>query len=381
MLYRFRYMEWTQYTLGMLAISQLLFTGLFFSVHHYQQALGRLFALFSVCLIAYILFSLALVDRASWSGYTLGRLTSAAPAVIWIIARYIFVDDNRIPRGAWLIIALYLALRASSTFVYSPGETGSFSSYFLFYIFPQLIMLGLALHTVYTALKGLKVDLVEERRRVRVPFVISMGILVAMVVGSGFFLSSGPFLADLFGFSIDSMPNELFFSYIFLAILAFNLALFRLPDHALELIVLRKPHPAKAVVGNTRSDADPALVHRIQSLIETDRLYAQPGLTIGDLAAMVPVQEYRLRRIINRQLGYRNFNQFLNRFRIDEATRRLHDPHEAAVSISNIAFNVGYSALSSFNKAFKETHGITPSQYRNGTPITKEIKTPSMVVL
>lgn len=359
-------MDWTQYTLGMLAISQLLFTGLFFIVHHYQQTLGRLFALFSVCLIAYILFALALFDAASWSGYILGRLTSAAPAVIWIIARYVFVDENRIPRGAWLIIGLYIALRAISTLVYSPGETNPFLYYFVFYILPQLTMLGLALHTVYTALKGLKVDLVEERRRVRVPFVISMGILVAMVVGSGFFLSSEPFLADAFGFSLDSMPNELFFSYIFLVILAFNLALFRLPDHALEVIVLRKPDPVKVAASNSRPDADPALVHRIRSLIEADRLYARTGLTIGDLAAVVPTQEYRLRRIINQQLGYRNFNQFLNSFRIDEATRRLDDPDEASVSISTIAFNVGYSALSSFNKAFKETHGVTPSQYRSG---------------
>lgn len=357
-------MEWTQYTLGVLAISQLLFAGLFFIIHHYQQTLGRLFALFSVCLIAYIIVALALVDAGSWYGYILGRLTSAAPAVIWIIARYVFVDENRIPPGAWLIIGLYIALRAIGVLVYSPSDANSFLYYFIFYILPQLIMLGLALHTVYTALKGLKVDLIEERRRVRVPFVISMGILVAMVVGSGFFLSSGPFLSDLFGFSIDSMPNELFFSYIFLVILAFNLALFRLPDHALEVIVLPKPDSVKAAAGNSRLGADPALVHRIRSLIEADRLYARAGLTIGDLAAMIPVQEYRLRRIINQQLGYRNFNQFLNSFRIDEATRRLHDPDEAA--ISTIAFNVGYSALSSFNKAFKEAHGVTPSQYRSG---------------
>lgn len=359
-------MDSTQYTLGMLAISQLLFTGLFFIVHHHQQTLGRLFALFCLCLIAYILFSLALVDPASWFGYLIGRLTSAAPAVIWIIARYVFVDENRIPRGAWLIIAVYIALRASSALVYSPGDTSSLLYYFLFYILPQFIMLGLALHTVYTALKGFKVDLVEERRRVRVPFVISMGILVAMVVASGFFLSSTPLLADAFGFSLDSMPNRVFFSYIFLVILAFNLALFRLPNHALELIVLRKPDPLQSAARHSRSDADPALVHRIRSLIEADRLYAQTGLTIGDLAAMVPVQEYRLRRIINHQMGYRNFNQFLNSFRIDEATRRLLDPNESAVSISTVAFNAGYSALSSFNKAFKEIHGVTPSQYRSG---------------
>ena len=33
--------------------------------------------------------------------------------------------------------------------------------------------------------------------------------------------------------------------------------------------------------------------------------------------------------------------------------------------IANIAYDVGYSALSSFNKAFKDIHNLTPTQYRN----------------
>jgi AraC-like DNA-binding protein len=44
----------------------------------------------------------------------------------------------------------------------------------------------------------------------------------------------------------------------------------------------------------------------------------------------------------------------------------LLDPAEEHIPISSIALDVGYASLSSFNKAFKDTHGVTPSTWRTG---------------
>mgnify|MGYP000532323731 CR=1 FL=1 len=112
------------------------------------------------------------------------------------------------------------------------------------------------------------------------------------------------------------------------------------------------PHLTPAPSTERRVD-NPALVERIFEVLKKERLYSRPGLTIGELAERLSLQEYRLRRVINKQLGYRNFNQFLNAFRIEEACNRLALPFEQREPIANIAFDVGYSALSSFNKAFK----------------------------
>jgi AraC-like DNA-binding protein len=87
----------------------------------------------------------------------------------------------------------------------------------------------------------------------------------------------------------------------------------------------------------------------------------------------VSVQEYRLRRLINQSLHYRNFNQFLNHYRIEEAARRLLDPAEEHIPISSIALDVGYASLSSFNKAFKDTHGVTPSTWRASDQATASV--------
>lgn len=72
--------------------------------------------------------------------------------------------------------------------------------------------------------------------------------------------------------------------------------------------------------------------------------------------------EHKLRRLINKELGYRNFNQYLNRYRIDEASKRLIS--EADLPILTIALDVGFNSLSSFNKAFKEKHQQTPTEFR-----------------
>ena len=67
-------------------------------------------------------------------------------------------------------------------------------------------------------------------------------------------------------------------------------------------------------------------------------------------------------------LSMDEINQYLNQYRIAEAARRLQDPAEINLPISTIALDVGYASLSSFNKAFKEVHGVTPSIYRSRAP-------------
>ena len=50
---------------------------------------------------------------------------------------------------------------------------------------------------------------------------------------------------------------------------------------------------------------------------------------------------------------------------VKKAIEILKSSGESGAKISGIALDVGYASLSSFNKAFKELHGVTPSVYRN----------------
>jgi AraC-like DNA-binding protein len=87
-------------------------------------------------------------------------------------------------------------------------------------------------------------------------------------------------------------------------------------------------------------------------------------LTISIFAQTLQVPEHQLRRTINAGLGYRNFNAFLNHFRIGEIKTVLADPARARTPILTLAMDVGYGSLAPFNRAFKELVGLTPSAYR-----------------
>jgi AraC-like DNA-binding protein len=111
-------------------------------------------------------------------------------------------------------------------------------------------------------------------------------------------------------------------------------------------------------------DIPPLLLRRLDKLMTVERVYRQEGLTIGGLAAKLDLPEYRLRQAINEGLGYRNFNAFLNRYRINEAKAALSDPTQRDVAVLTIAMDAGFQSIGPFNRAFKAETGLTPTEFR-----------------
>ena len=71
-----------------------------------------------------------------------------------------------------------------------------------------------------------------------------------------------------------------------------------------------------------------------------------------------------MRRVINAQLGFKNFNDFLNSYRISDARAILADPAQSRKTILEIGYELGYQSIGPFNKAFREQTGTTPTAYR-----------------
>jgi AraC-like DNA-binding protein len=116
--------------------------------------------------------------------------------------------------------------------------------------------------------------------------------------------------------------------------------------------------------GGIAEPPDAKLIGALKRLMTVERIHRREGLTIGALAAKLGLPEYRLRRLINQGLGYRNFNAFLNHYRIEEAKLALSDPAQAEVPVLTIALDAGFQSLGPFNRAFKAETGRTPSEYR-----------------
>ena len=348
---------------AVLAFFQLIFIAVFFLVHN-QGVLARLISLYCFCLSAYTLASMPFFSENLLSFYILLRLATLAPFILWIIAFTLFVDNGKVHPGAWLAIIIFELTRGVGIgiFYLNPGTINDIS-YLIVQIIPQMIMLGFAGHTLYLAYQGYSADLLEARRRLRLSFLLIMGVLLVIVVGSDFINQFSRYLLEPGQTLIPDVPNHFVSLYILILTFIFSQRIFQLSQDATTLISTESDHSGNLKKSNGTSRAvDPSLLERITQSMQEEKLYTQTGLTIAGLAKHLSMQEYRLRRIINQQLKYRNFNQFLNNYRIEDACARL---RESNTPISTIALDVGYASLSVFNKAFKERYGVTPTEYRN----------------
>src|SRR5690606_24641650 len=111
---------------------------------------------------------------------------------------------------------------------------------------------------------------------------------------------------------------------------------------------------------HSNSKSDDSLIQIVIKSMEEDRLYLRSKLSVQDLAKHVSSQEYLVRRAINYHMGYRNFSEFINHYRISDAANRLKNTNEP---VSNVGLNVGYTSLSAFHKAFKEKYLMTPKEF------------------
>ncbi|MBF9018702.1 MULTISPECIES: helix-turn-helix domain-containing protein [unclassified Oceanispirochaeta] len=88
--------------------------------------------------------------------------------------------------------------------------------------------------------------------------------------------------------------------------------------------------------------------------------YFSEGLTRYQVAELVDLNPDYFGRLLKKKTG-RNFNDFINGYKIKEAARLL---EESEMNIVDIAFEAGFESLSTFNRAFKKEKELTPSQYR-----------------
>jgi AraC-like DNA-binding protein len=81
------------------------------------------------------------------------------------------------------------------------------------------------------------------------------------------------------------------------------------------------------------------------------------------MAAAAAIPAKHLSQVINEQYEL-NFNDFINRYRVDEAKGKLLDPAAKEFKLLRIAFEVGFNSKSVFNRAFKKNTGLSPSEFR-----------------
>jgi len=88
--------------------------------------------------------------------------------------------------------------------------------------------------------------------------------------------------------------------------------------------------------------------------------YEQQSLSVVDIQNGTGISEAKISTIIKNKSGL-TFKQFLNKLRLTESKRLL---TETDLQVSEIAYKVGYSNVSHFNRIFKEVELCTPNDFR-----------------
>lgn len=104
------------------------------------------------------------------------------------------------------------------------------------------------------------------------------------------------------------------------------------------------------------------LFERMVNLMEKDKVYHDPNLTIDRLAAILDSNRTYLSRIINERTGM-NFSQYVSKHRIDEAISIIMESKGECL-LKTLAFDLGFKTTSSFYKAFSKETGMPPSSFR-----------------
>jgi AraC-like DNA-binding protein len=95
--------------------------------------------------------------------------------------------------------------------------------------------------------------------------------------------------------------------------------------------------------------------------------YLDPDMNLVKLAELFGTTSHRLSYIINTGFN-KNFFNFINTYRVEEAKSLLLDPKMEQYSVLGVAFEAGFNSKTSFNKTFKQFTGVTPSDFKKSSP-------------
>ncbi|WP_232305552.1 helix-turn-helix domain-containing protein [Gilvimarinus polysaccharolyticus] len=107
----------------------------------------------------------------------------------------------------------------------------------------------------------------------------------------------------------------------------------------------------------------PEQVARVDEYMRVQQPYLLADISLDTLAKRLSLPERTLSRILNQHFG-KNFFEFINSYRVEQAKQLLLDSDKQSWTMLQVLAESGFTSKSTFNAIFKKQVGKTPSQYR-----------------
>lgn len=314
---------------------------------HWRDLPARLAMAMNAAICCYVVLT------AGWEGgppfvwLILALGAGITPGLFWLFAKAWFNDEKQVTLASALLVGLALVNTLVMQLTFRDGGIVNLVSAGLF----RVAMLGFAGAALWEVWRSREGDLVERRRRIR-PVLVCVVALHVIVIA----------LVEVLGPQgmVRGSLKQVVASGSLVAVFGFCAALLRIR----QADMFGAAEVPGAAVKRPPGAGDDPLAARLLAYMDAQMPYRDETVSIAKLAALLGEQEYRLRRIINGQLGHRNFSAFLNSYRLAEVKAALADPAQRDVPIITIALDAGFGSLGPFNRAFREAEGMTPSEYR-----------------
>ncbi|MFD2230081.1 AraC family transcriptional regulator [Alkalimarinus sediminis] len=308
---------------------------------------------FLALLFATSAFLLNGVIAPEWRTVTSDIMTML-PALFWLLCQLAFAHRPRL-FTIWGGLALYSFILPALTRPLGANDELSGAIHYWGWRIPTYAEYAVILHGMWIVIANWSDDLVESRRKLRGALLVIVGIAALWITIS---LNTGHY-------STLCLPAVV-------SIVTLVVASLLLKGRKGVLLGLSIPVEANHDIANTEEEETATVTGQSEQVYDSESrklhklmdegFYRTEKLTLSKLSEKIDLPEYKTRALINQTLGYRNFNDYINQLRIAEAGRRL--VAEPETPILNIALDVGYRTLSSFNRAFKEILAQTPTAYR-----------------
>ena len=100
--------------------------------------------------------------------------------------------------------------------------------------------------------------------------------------------------------------------------------------------------------------------------MEEEKPFLKNKITLHEVASAINIPSHHLSQVLNDKIK-QNFFDFINGYRIEALKKKLKDPKSKHLTMLGIANDCGFNSKASFNRIFKKSTGLTPSEYLKNT--------------
>ncbi|AXY73372.1 AraC family transcriptional regulator [Paraflavitalea soli] len=121
----------------------------------------------------------------------------------------------------------------------------------------------------------------------------------------------------------------------------------------------KKSAPGTALAADTVEHT----IATLKKAMERETLYLDPALNLTLLSQHTGIAPKTISAVLNQHF-HTSLNEFVNEYRIRAFQKRLLEADLQKLTITGIAFDCGFNSQATFQRAFKQITGMSPSEYR-----------------